>query len=163
MDTFSRRAVIPATNCIGHTAHSDVFAAVSIRFTARFFDHLVVLPGAACPGLFTKGLVAAGAFGFSFFGFLASLLPRWLLPLAIVCPSKLQRYNAGMARLGCGLFSHSVFDYQVVAAALAAPSSTARCRALETVVTGDPNISLAASKSSAVLIAVQFISVTSSA
>lgn len=88
VDTFSCRVLIAATNCIATTAHSNVFAAVSIHLMASSLDHLVALPGVACPALLTKGLSLTGAFGFSFFGFLASLLPRWLLPLAIVCPSE---------------------------------------------------------------------------
>jgi hypothetical protein len=42
----------------------------------------------------------AETFGFSFFGFLVSLL--LFLPLAMVCPSAVQRSDVEMTKVGCG-------------------------------------------------------------
>jgi len=51
-------------------------------------------------GLPARELAVAETFGFSCFGFLASLLPRLLLPFDIVCPFKMQRSatDFGMAQ-----------------------------------------------------------------
>lgn len=49
-------------------------------------------------GLPASEFAVAETFGFSLFGFLASLFPRFL-PLAIVCPSNVQRSGAGLTRV----------------------------------------------------------------
>jgi hypothetical protein len=75
----------------------------SSSWSAGFY--LTFFPEIDSAGFPARGLAAAEALGFSCFGFLASLLPRMLLPLAMVGPSNMQPSNAGMAGLGCGLFS----------------------------------------------------------
>ena len=61
--------------------------ATTTRFLIYFFAPIIGLPAIE--------LAVADIFGFSFFGFFVSFL--LFLPLAIVCPSKMQRSNAQIA------------------------------------------------------------------
>jgi hypothetical protein len=56
---------------------------------------LTFFPAIATAGFPAKEFAVAKTFGFSCLGFLVSLL--LFLPLAIVCPSKMQRADAKMA------------------------------------------------------------------
>ena len=61
--------------------------ATTTWFLIYFFAPIIGLPAIE--------LAVADIFGFSFFGFFVSFL--LFLPLAIVCPSKMQRSNAQIA------------------------------------------------------------------
>ena len=63
---------------------------------ATYFTFLPAIEIAGFPAL---ELAVAETFGFSCFGFFASLL--LFLPLAMVCPSRMQRSDAVMAKRGC--------------------------------------------------------------
>jgi len=131
--------------------------------------YFVFFPPIDKAGLPAREFAVAETFGFSCLGFLASLLPRLLLPLAMVCPSKMQRSDAELARGGCGIHRLPIrgtrrisLRAQVELGSVSAASSNARCWPRETVVIGDRNSEFAAARSSAVSISVQFNPVTSS-
>ena len=109
----------------------------------------------------------AETFGFSCFGFFASLL--LFLPLAMVCPSKMQRSDAGMAGAALRSCTKCPTGHRMVVVnidqgnlpAFSAASSIARCCPRDTVEIGDRKIAFAASKSAAVSISVQLSPVIS--
>lgn len=133
--------------------------------------YFAFLPPIDSAGFPASEFEVAKTFGFSCFGFLASLFPRLLFPLPMVCPSKMQRPVAGMAMVRLRSFTgfqskaigRTCIPDHVGLARLSAASSNARCCPRDTVVTGDPKISFAAAKSSGVSISVQFRPVMSSA
>jgi hypothetical protein len=76
---------------------------------ASYFTFLPAIEIAGFPAL---EFAVAETFGFSRFGFLASLL--LFFPSAMVCPSKMQRSNTGLAKRGCGLIRHQFTEVKLV-------------------------------------------------
>ena len=133
------------------------------NWRSRSLFYFTFFPPIASAGFPARELAVAETFGFSCFGFLASLLPRLLLPFDIVCPSKVQRSNAEMARSGCGTHRSLIelrrwiaFWLHVGWGSFSVASSNARCWPRDTVVMCDRNIAFAAAKPSEVSIFVQF-------
>ena len=124
-------------------------------------SYFAFFPPIAIVGLPERELAVAETFGFSFFGFLVSLLV--FLPLAIVCPSKLQRSSAKLTKGDCRIHHFPIkgarwifFSTYVECCCFSLASSSTRCCPRDTVIIGDLNIAFAAAKSSPVSISVQF-------
>lgn len=131
-------------------------------------SYFTFLPAIEIAGFPALEFAVAETFGFSCFGFLASLL--LFFPLAMVCPSKMQRSNAVLAKRGCGIHHAPFKDTEWILlrayfgrCRFVLASSIARCCPRDTVMIGDPNIALAAAKSSTVSISVHSIPVISRA